>query len=241
MIFVLTINNNSNWEWRAVLHKNEDSRLGVIETINSDLELVISNEPIKMYLINVQSVKHDRKEKPFEADLVYWLDDITLNAATPSIGACLIVSNALKSIIEQFSLPHHRFYPVNLINSEDTSQFQRYYLLHILGSIIDNTNYLKSEYSYRLKGSKEVLKKETGTFDSYESYSKAERLSRKENNIFIEVSKRVLTVEYDIVWGIINHLRINTKVKNAIENSDLKGLRISPFSDYDIILPSEIN
>jgi hypothetical protein len=77
-----------------------------------------------MFLINIIKDPTDRREKPFSSDLIYWYDDITLNAYAGLNG--LIVSPRLKRFLEKFSLGDHKFYEVEIINSERTAEKEKF-------------------------------------------------------------------------------------------------------------------
>ncbi|MAQ74808.1 MAG: hypothetical protein CL613_00580 [Aquimarina sp.] len=233
-IYELGIDDKTNWEWRAVLPNKEDERLKITETLNIDKPLLFTSEDvINMVLINGQSVEENRKETPFKADLIYWTNDLTLNANSPNNGC--IVSEKLLKLLRSFNLPEYHYYPINLINAETKDISNNYFLLQIITPLHQNTDFTKSHYKYIQRRSKEIVKEEMGAFDSFESYSEAYDKLFFENKIRIDISKRALKVKYDIIWSVINYLRIVEEVKKKILASDLNGVKVSDYTGFEII------
>lgn len=223
---------NAGWEWQAILVKDKQG--------GEDFELLQSGRPIeklRLYLTNRQSDLEQRKQAPFSADVIYWTDDITLNAFIPE-GTYLIVSNELLDIILKYRLPEHIIYPLEIVNAEDSSRNHSYSLIQLFGWFGDYTDYSKSEYIYMPRRSKYVLKRTIGEFDSYEEYSKAYDKAFFEERIKITISKRVYTDYFDIAWGITNDFIISERLKIAIENNNFKGIELPLFNDYEVIMPS---
>src|SRR5689334_15099453 len=143
MFFEAKAEGDANIEWRAILVQGENGY-----DINGTLareEVLDMTRPIDMFLINIIRDKAVRRQKPFEADMVYWTDDITYKAFRPRHGFAMIVSGAMKTILENFSMPDHRYYPLNLINYENREETRMYFLLQIFGSIMHITDYEMSE------------------------------------------------------------------------------------------------
>jgi len=240
--FRLKVDRRLNKEWRVILPPVEDKMLQLINIFNRG-EKPIINRPINMGLINTNSEKSQRKEIPFNVDLLYWLDDFMLGTSVPD-GAYIIVSSKLKKIIEKFNLPDHQFYRLNLYCTDYQEESQDYYLLYIFGNIHQFTNFPLSEYTYYYVYTDEVIKIETGGFKDADTFFKARTAlsNQLENKLdkkraSIKITKRVFTEDYDVMWGVANHLTINERIKTVIDNANLNGVDLRPFKFYEIIPP----
>jgi len=236
--YKLKINRRVNKEWAVILPPMEDNSLQVTNKLNKQQELVL-NSPINMGLMNRQSDETLRKEIPFQADLLYWLDDITLGASKPEGGAYVIVSSKLKHILEKFKLPPHMFYPTNIYCSEIQESSMDYFLLFIYGNIRDYTNFSKSEYTYINWNTDEVVKKEYGAFKNADEYGKISVDFFRNKDIKIHISRRFFTVDFDIMWGIPNTIFINEKVKAVIESINLFAIKMPSYKSFEIVPFSE--
>jgi len=236
--FELQINRRINKEWAIVLPPMEDKAVQITTNLTRQKMLVL-NSPINMGLMNRQSDQALRNEIPFQADLLYWLDDITLGASKPEGGTYVIVSSRLKSIIEEFKLPPHEFYPTDIYCSEIQTSSIDYYLLFIYGNIQDATNFEKSEYTYIDWNTDEILKKVSGAFKNVEEYGKTSVDFFRNKDIKINISKRFFTVDYDVMWGYANCLRINENLKNVIEKENLLGIKFKLHKGFEIVPFSE--
>lgn len=151
-VYNLEVDNQKYWEWRIVLSEKEDKRFNVIENLDNNKQILVpETEKIRLFLINLEE-KSLRKEKSFQSDIIYWTDDITLGAFSPSNG--IIISKRLKKILTSYSLPHHYIYPVEIINAETLETNYDYYLLQVLGNINEITNFKESIYIYIKKRKK---------------------------------------------------------------------------------------
>jgi len=234
----LKTNFKENKEWQAILPPIENQALQITAKLGRQERLDI-NRSINMGLYNRQSDDAQKKETPFKADLIYWRDDITLGVTKPELGAYVIISSKLKVILEQFSLPRHKFYKVNLYCAEIQKSSMDFYLLFIYGYISNHTNFKKSEYTYSDLKTYEILKKEYGAFNEKLSFSNKMKDFLRNKDILIKITRRFFTVDYDIMWGIANQLWVNEKVKEVIENNNLYGVELSVFKDFEIVPSSE--
>ena len=239
MYFNVTKDDRTNWEWAAHFIRDDQNKY-ILDALTKDEALSLS-EPITMFLINRQSVQSERKAIPFTADLVYWTDDLMYKAFKPSgVGSQVIISEGLKSVLEQFTLPPHRYYPILMKMIGHTTQSKKYHLLHIHSTFISNTNFSKSDYRYRHLKTNEVVKTQHGGFADFEAFNQTVSEYFKEN-ILLEPSVVEHVQDYDVLQGISNTLLVNERVKEAIEKAGFKGLTINPFKDYEIRLASQPN
>lgn len=194
-----------------------------------------------MFLINKQGDVSQRKEIPLTADLVYWTDDITYKAFKPSgTGSQIIISENLKAVLEQFTLPPHRYYPIHMKIHEHDARSNKYHLLHIHAAFISNTNFSKSDYRYRHLRTRELVKTQHGGFANFEEFNKT-RTECFKDDILLEPSVLEHVQDYDVLQGISNTLLVNQQVKEAIEQAGLKGVTIKPFTEYGIRPASQSN
>lgn len=148
-IYNLKLDSQKYWEWRIVLSEKENKRFNVIENLDNNKQILVpETEKIRLFLINLKE-KSLRKEKPFQSDIIYWTDDITLGAFSPSNR--IIISKRFKKNLNSYSLPHHYIYPVEIINAETLETNHDYYLLQVLGNINEITNFKKSIYKKKRK------------------------------------------------------------------------------------------
>ena len=233
--YSLSNDDETNWEWRAILPANEDQKFGVISKINSDEKIELgTNEKLKFHLINTQRDVPRRSEIPFESDVIYWTNDLTLNTFSAANG--IIVSDKLLNALKKFHLPSYFEYPLDIINIEDQSISSDYWLVQFITPIKDFTDFSKSHYAYRPKRSKEIIRTEIGTFNSYEEYINAERISRREQKIYIDICKRSWKVNYDVAWAYLNSIVINETTENGLSSIGLLGVHFNLFTEFEIML-----
>jgi len=234
----LKVNRRINKEWRVILPPSEDNTLQVTNKLSSEEKLDL-NRPINFGLINTESDRSLRNETPFQVDLIYWKDDIMLGASKPEGKVFAIVSSKLRKILEKYKLPSHVFYTTNIYCGETQTSSTDYYLLFIYDRIQNYTDYSKSEFTYIDWNTKEVIKKEYGTFESAEEYGKVSVNYFRNKDIRIYVTRKFLTVDYDIIWGIPNTLFVNEHIKKTIEASDIYGVKFTPIKNHEIVPVSE--
>ena len=239
MYYSVSIDNRTNWEWQAHFIRDTHNKY-ILDALTNDEVLPLS-EPITMFLINRQGDLPQRKAIPFAADLVYWTDDITYKSFKPSgSGSQVIISANLKAVLEQFTLPPHRYYPIHMKLWEHDARSNKYYLLHIDSTFISNTNFSKSDYRYRHLKTNEIVKTQHGGFADFEQFKEA-RNSYFNEDILLEPTVQALMNDYDVLQGISNTLLVNGQAKEAIENAGFKGVTINPFKDHEIRLASQSN
>ncbi|HEY8897214.1 MAG TPA: hypothetical protein VIM79_20460 [Niastella sp.] len=239
MYFSVKTDDRTNWEWQAHFIRDDQNKY-IIDALTNDEALTLS-DAITMFLINKQGDLLQRKAIPFEADLVYWTDDLTYKAFKPSgTGSQVIISENLKAVLEEFTLPPHRYYPIHMKLYGHDARSNRYHLLHIHSTFISNTNFNKSDYRYRHLKTNEVVKTQHGGFADFEAFSQA-RTAHFNEDLFLEPTVRALVNDYDILQGISNTLLVNRQVKEAIEKAGFKGLTITPFKDHGIRLAAQSN
>lgn len=239
MYYSVKKDDRTNWEWQAHFIRDAHNKY-ILDALTNDEVLTLS-EPITMFLINRQGDVSQRKAIPFAADLVYWTDDITYKAFKPSgTGSQVIISANLKSVLEQFTLPPHNYYPILMKMIGRSTQSRKYYLLHINSTFISNTNFSKSDYKYRHLKTNELVKTQHGGFADFEAFNQT-RTEYFKDNILLEPSVIEHVQDYDILQGISNTLLVNERVKEAIEKADFEGVTINPYKDYEIRLASQSN
>lgn len=232
MYYSVSIDDRTNWEWKAHFIRDTHNKY-ILDALTNDEALTLS-EPITLFLLNKQSVPSERKAIPFAADLVYWSDDIMYKAFKPSgFGSQVIISENLRSVLEQFILPPHRYYPIHMkIHGHDASS-NKYHLLHIHATFTNNTDFSKSEYRFRHLKTNEIVKTQHGGFANFEAFNETRTAYFKED-VLLEPSVIAHIHNYDILQGITNTLLVNERVKEAIEKGDCKGLTIRPFKEYEV-------
>jgi len=227
-------NRRNNWEWNALLSKPENIAKSVIKNIENDISLQ-EERSIKMILHNLQPDKSLRKEVPFTSDIIRWGEDLLLDAYRPSGKSFAIISSKIKTILEQFSIAPHQFIPLELVVAEQTeTKALNYFLFRFIGSMFDDIDFQKSEYTFFDNNSQKVVRTEIGSFSSYDAFTEAQNKIHQESNHTVQISKRVLTKTYDIPYGL-SSIIINEKVKDAILLKEPNGILIKPFNKFEII------
>jgi hypothetical protein len=160
--------------------------------------------------------------------LIYWYDDITLNAFAASNG--LIVSPALKQLLEKFNLGNHKFYETQVSNIEKADEKKTFYLFHSMTDISSITDYEQSEYCLTDYNTQSEVKKEIGLFKSYADLKKANDEYFKKN-MGLRITKRSVNTELDVIYGFTNNLIVNERIKVAVESSGIKGVKLKPFRE----------
>ncbi|MFS4492459.1 hypothetical protein [Maribacter sp. 2308TA10-17] len=238
--YELKTDRRSNSEWNCFLSNEENQKYNIIESLEAGSKLQLSNgELLTMNLRN--SLKDDgtRKEIPFEADLINWFDDISLNTYKTFAASVIIISSKFKEFLSKFTLPNHSYYNLRIINAENESNTTNYFMLHIHGNISDFTDFSKCEYTYTKWENDSFIKLEKGSFNSLEQFQIAEKEAFENDKTQIKISSRVLTGNFDIVWGFTNCLRVNEQVDWQLKNMELKGIKTKIFKDYHIINKSD--
>lgn len=240
-LFKLSRDFKTNKEWNAILKKPQDEKLNLSSCFANGLQLdLLGQEGVEMELINSRSVKTERTGKLLEADLIYWTDDITLNAFKPS-GACYaIVSERLKRLLEEFNFHDHYYYPIVFTNIESNKKHKQYYILHVVSAFDSFTDYSKCTYEYYSYNTKAIIKTEVGSFNSLDELGIESNKAFNEDGVRLTIIERVLDVDYDLIWGISSILYVNNKIKLAVESSDLKGISLTPLKSPKIVLKSEL-
>lgn len=215
---------------------NKEYRIIISEKENAAYEAASPGQVINLELINSQSDKNLRKEKPFDADLLYWTDDITLRAFPPSRANSIVVSTRLFEKLSGLNLPAFNWFAAKIDYNPQQLTDDSYKIIQFTQTIADLTDYGRSTYQYKKRRSTEVLKVTEGEYDSYEAYSKAEMYYFDEEGVKLEISKRVLIADYDIAGGIHNQLRVHKRVKLG---SALKGVQLMPITDFSLISPAD--
>jgi hypothetical protein len=232
MFFEAKAQGDGNEEWKAILVQGTNGGSDINETISRQVELEMTG-PITMFLINIIRDQSDRRQKTFQADLVYWSGDITMKAFRPRDGFAVIVSESMKAVLDGFSMPRHRYYPVNLINYEKREETWMYYLLHVFGSLFGIADYQASEYKHVDLKTRNIIETQTGGFIDGEAFHRKSSELFK-NSIHLDFKSMVLTADYDVLWGFNNSLLVSETAKVAIENKKLKGVQIVPFQRFEI-------
>ena len=232
MFFEAKAQGDGNEEWRALLIEGTNGRHNINEIISREEELEMTG-PITMFLINVIRDKAARRQKPFQADLVYWSDDITYKAFIPRQGFAVIVSEAMKAILENFSMPRHRYYPLNLTNHENREETRMYYLLQIFGSIMHIMDYEMSEYRYVDLKTRNVVETQKGGFANFEAFNQ-KRTERFNDNVMLDFKSMALNTQHDVLWGFNNSLLVSESAKVVMESKGLKGVQIRPYQRVEI-------
>ncbi len=239
-VYEIGIDDKVNWEWRVILPKKEDSRLCVIQSLDNDKPINIEGEDrIKMFLISEQSQIKERKEKPFCSDMIYWTNDITLNADS-ALNGC-VISKKLKEYILSFNLPQSYFYPLEITHSETKQVNYDYFLFQAITPINTLTDYSKSYYEYSRRRSNDILQTKYGVFQHYQEYSQEKKRLRRQEGVNLNISRRALIKDFDIVWQVINYIRIKETVAKKIENKDFIGLKISDYKNFEVLYPDGNN
>ncbi|CAL2093674.1 hypothetical protein [Tenacibaculum sp. 190524A02b] len=230
-VYELSVDFKSNKEWKIILGKNEDNRFNVISNIENDLELSLKkDERIKMHLINIES-KENRKEIPFNVDIIYWVDDITLNAYSPYKG--IVISEKLKKKLSNYVLPPSYFYPIDIINSITGEINNNYYLFYIKKGIVDFTLFKKSEYVYTKR--RIEIKRSVGDFNTYDEFNEGYDKSYDNDGVKIKIANRCLTTIYDLIPSSLNSILVKESFLNDL--STLNGVILKERSDlfiYDV-------
>jgi len=232
MFFEAKALGDGNEEWRALLIQGTNGSYDINEIISREAELEMAG-PITMFLINVIRDKPARRQKPFDADLVYWSDDITYKAFRLRDGFAVIVSEAMKAVLENFSMPKHRYYPLNLINYENRDEAQMYYLLQIFGSIMHIMDYEMSEYKYVDLKTGNIVETQKGGFANFEAFNQ-KRTERFNDNVMLDFKSMALNTQHDVLWGFNNSLLVSPSAKVVLESKGLKGVQIRPFQRVEI-------
>lgn len=233
------LGDQNNLEWRAILKKEEDEKHGVIRTLNAGNKLLLE-QPINMELVNVYLKEEQKEDNPFDLDLIYWKDDLMLEAFKPKGVSCVIVSQKFKELLSKYNFHDHAFYPIHLYSS-DQSTFKEYFLLQIFDKWLQYVNYQESEFTLKDVRTRKIVDQINENHDFYDLDGYVDRKSMylRNDSLLLEFSKAILTVDYDVLWAIMNELHVNDVVKNDIENSRIQGIELTPIKSPEYVLKSE--
>ncbi len=226
--YELRMSRYGNLEWKAYYLEEEEKKRGLIESMNNN-DLHVSNSLIKMLYVNTYEERSKIQETPFSSDMIRWADDITYKAYTPNSQGYMIISKKLKAILEKYELPPHSYYKVELINELDKTSNKDYELLHIYGAKwYEHLIMEECIFEYRDEYTDEVIKTQKGGFTSYENMLEESKKASDKEDCWYYLVEGVFNVNYDVMWGIGNVLRISNRLKEAIEVENLNGVECYP-------------
>lgn len=238
--FKISIGATNNIEWKAILTKEEDEKSGLITSLNKGGRLILK-DLVNFNLVNIQ-LPQERRENPFDSDLIYWKDDFMLNANTPNVlsGSYYILSKKIVLILKKYRLPNHEFYPIRLSLSKEKYS-NDYFLLFIYGSQLNHIDYRKSSYILSKRRPRVVVDQieSNHLITNFEKLKEMRSSYLKNENLILDFKNIVLTVDYDILWGIPNVLLVSELVKKEMEYEDIKGISITPKKSPTYLSKSE--
>jgi len=241
--FEVKIGERNNNEWRAILKKDVDLDFGIINKLNEGLEPKIDS-PIEMNLINVQLPEDQCEWNEKELDLIYWTDDITLDAFRPTNrnGSYFIISEKFKNVLNDFDLPHHFYLPIILkVQNDVPPNSKKYFILFIVGNLVDNVNYKESSYVLETKSRPKTIIERFNkkSFNSKEEYFTTKSNYRRNERQLLNFDRVVLNSNFDVMWGIPNVLYVNKDVERQIRDSGIEGIDIRKIDNPTYIMKSE--
>lgn len=238
--FKISIGATNNIEWKAILTKEEDEKSGLITSLNKGGRLILK-DLVNFNLVNIQ-LPQERRENPFDSDLIYWKDDFMLNANTPNVlsGSYYILSKKIVLILKKYRLPNHEFYPIRISLSKEKYS-NDYFLLFIYGSQLNHIDYRKSSYILSERRPRIIVDHMEGDhqINTFEKLKEMRSSYLKNENLILDFKNIVLTVDYDILWGIPNVLLVSELVKKEIEYQNIKGISITPKKSPSYLSKSE--
>lgn len=178
-----------------------------------------------------------------------------------SINYIDLMTYELKSVLEQFNLPEHKWYKAEagydlklinrmkkIFNTEydiDLNEKRGYWVLQILDKKIEKLafeliDFQLNDYDTFTFKSRKYLG--VGAIKTYEDYRQVRKTKIQANNSYPEPSVYKYQKNYDILWGGV-HIVFNEKVKKALEATSIitpeNGLQFAEFTDYEIEMLGE--
>lgn len=169
----------------------------------------------------------------------------------------------LKSVLEQFNMPTHRWYKAqagynldfvdrmkkyfNIDYAIDINEKRDYWILQLLDRkreelAFDLIDFQLNDYdSFTYKDGGYLSK---GTITSYDHYRQIRKIQIQSHNLYPEPITYIYQNNYDILWGGIDII-FNEKVKQALESTNIitaeNGLEFVEFTSYQIEMLGENN
>jgi hypothetical protein len=149
----------------------------------------------------------------------------------------MVCSPKLKSVLEQFVLPSHRFYQAQ-VYIKSTFQMEPYFVFHFHFNYINEIILEETIFEERRSNAKFMLnrtleKGQIKTPDEFKRYTEEDRAFR---HWFFPDKLRFKSSAYFDLFSTEDGIIINEKVKQAIELSNLTGIGMEEYTAYEIIM-----
>ncbi|WP_440121038.1 hypothetical protein [Tenacibaculum sp. Ill] len=228
------IPSSSQWKVGFIIdYKNE--KLKTFFQSLSERRIAEIDEPLSMITYNIIEEENKREDKsPFVYDALYWSNDIRIGSSTLHGITSFIMSDRLKKIIENFELPEHRFYDVDITNIY-SKESRRWYLLYMPENSLDYFDWIRCEFKlkpeFRLRNQIDTSYIGPNVVNSRDEFIKLRSKYRK-NKIkkFLEFYKIKFKVKFDIMWGNVNILTVSDKLRKEILSKDI-NITMEPNSE----------
>ncbi|WP_442266689.1 hypothetical protein ACSIGC_03050 [Tenacibaculum sp. ZS6-P6] len=236
----------NTFQWKAILKGNKIN--DVLATIKSKEEFI--NEkmlPLKMDMIDSYENKKLWKGDTIFVDAITWSDDFTLGGNNPEVGAVMIISKSIKKVLENYNLPPHRFYPIDLKCDYVKEINYDYFLLQMIGDnfskneIVDFSKCTFIQQTRNDNGDRVTIEKYTeGIIENRVEYNEVKRNNSKKITIgsylskngfelknYFEFENEVYKYDYDVLWGVPDTIIVSEEIKKDIENLNVKNIIFS--------------
>lgn len=192
---------------------------------DSFLEL---NKPLELVLHDYHLFENAEGWEPRFGDMHEWVMD------RPDVHH-ILVSEALKELLVNFSKPEHKWYDAN-VSFEDKNK--KYFLLCLKNNLLEELDFSRTTFSLH-KGlrirAKEIKVFGQGEVPSLDEYIRMNGDFLK-NRQALRIKQSYYNKNYDLFWGVGNLMIISEKLKIAIEEVGFEPFGVVPIPEGQIIM-----
>ncbi|NME67387.1 hypothetical protein [Flammeovirga aprica] len=177
------------------------------------------------------------EEPPIIQDYYHWGSDFTYGSLEPPNVDIIIVSKKFKEILDQFLLPFHKFYEIEVLNVE---MKDKYFMLHFLDKDF-YIDFKKSKFKFIKKNDNTTLKIFDQIITSQDEFYEIKRnhADIKNRTIDLVFVDNFFLEKYDFLFKApgSNYPIVSEELKQAIINSNITGVEFSNFNTDEETIP----
>jgi hypothetical protein len=225
------LNEREAMQWRAGITEAENMRTSVLQKYRVSMkDFWEFEEPLRLELW-IQSLDNPNYADLGFCDMHPWIGDVRLSpplSGMPS-GYLLVVSERMKSTIEQSDLPEHKFYRT-IIRKSDSGEERSYFIFHLLFQKFEELYY--PAVSFSLKRRNEILKTfEKGMIKNYDEFIAIRDKEQYENGgVILSNDNTVFKQYFDVLWGDGGSVLVSENLKRNLQRIELKGVRFELYN-----------
>jgi hypothetical protein len=212
-------------QWRVGITEAENLRTLVLQKYRVSMkDFWEFDEPLQLELWFQSLDNPDYADLGF-CDMHPWIGDVRLTpplSGMPS-GYLLVVSERMKTTIQQSNVPQHKFYRT-IVRKSDSGEERNYFIFHLLFQKYEELYY--PAISFSLKKRDQILKTfEKGMIKNYDDFIALRDKEQSENRGAILSNDNTVFKQYfDVLWGDGGSFLVSESLKTNLERIELKGV-----------------